>query len=693
MIGERIGNHVIVSKIGQGGMGTVYQAEDTTLGRKVAVKILNPRLLEKGGKELERFQAEAKIQASLNHPNIVTLYEFQPYKDSHCMVMEYVEGKTLAETIRSSGPLPPHIVVNLAKQILEGLSAAHRRGIVHRDLKPSNVTVTPDGVAKVMDFGIAKVQGGKTLTESGALVGTVSYMSPEQVRGLRVDARSDLYSFGIILFEMLTGRVPFKEDSDFSIMMHHVQTPPPPPTQLLPDIPTALEDVVMRCLGKDPAARYQNAEEIIAVLNAFEEQERAMGRSQLYSRRYLAEWLAAPRQEERVPAAGAEPSPSVPPPILQPPPQSQASAPAQQPSGAPEAPPIAPIPSDNRVSPPVPGAVAPAKKTLLPIILVCFVFVAAAGAAFYLWRLRTSPPQGSQTAQTTQTKPLEVQAGVAIPAQQGGSSTAPGSPQTPSEPATASTAPGTAEQSVPLAAQAVAPPPGVPATQSMQAGRATAPGAAGVPLPSTASTAPGAPEQSVPLGAQAIAPPSGIPATRSVQAEQAAAPGGAVRTLPWRAATKVAKTAQEQLPQGFLIFMDLDRGSEQMALGTAQAQVAQIVRDRGYKVVSAGVVGANVRAALDRHDLAEVRRNGVGYVIMGTVHGAMEAQAAYGSTYYVGQVTANLELVRMSDGEIAATGSGDAKSRGSANAQAAINSALLSAASDAARELMRRFNP
>ena len=219
MIGESIGNYRIVAKLGQGGMGTVYQAEDVNLGRKVAIKILNPNLTEQGGKELERFRSEAKVQASLNNPNIVTLHDFEPYGNSYYMVMEFVEGRTLAEVVRAAGALPASIVVTISKQMLEGLSAAHRHGVVHRDLKPSNIMLTSEGVAKVMDFGIAKVQGGKSLTATGALVGTVYYMSPEQVRGETVDVRSDIYSFGIILFELLTGRVPFKEESDFKICL------------------------------------------------------------------------------------------------------------------------------------------------------------------------------------------------------------------------------------------------------------------------------------------------------------------------------------------------------------------------------------------------------------------------------------------------------------------------------------------
>jgi eukaryotic-like serine/threonine-protein kinase len=292
MVEGRIWNYRVLAQIGQGGMGTVYQAEDVRLGRKVAVKILNASLLA-NHREIERFQSEAKIQANLNNPHVVTLYGFEPYQDSYCMIMEYVEGRTLAHLIRAVGPLPTPIAVMISKQVLEGLSAAHRQGVIHRDLKPSNIMLTREGIAKVMDFGIAKVEGGKNLTASGALVGTVFYMSPEQVRGEPLDARADLYSFGIILFELLTGRVPFKEGSDFSIMISQVQMPPPPPTQLLPDIPTDIENVVLRCLSKRREDRYQNAGEVLAALEAFQEQEHALGRGDLYARKTLAQWFCA----------------------------------------------------------------------------------------------------------------------------------------------------------------------------------------------------------------------------------------------------------------------------------------------------------------------------------------------------------------------------------------------------------------
>jgi serine/threonine-protein kinase len=677
MIGEMIGSHRILSQIGQGGMGTVYQAEDTRLGRKVAIKILNPSLLARGGKELERFQSEAKVQANLNHANVVTLYGFEPYKDSYCMIMEYVEGRTLADLVRAAGPLPSNIVVVISKQILDGLSAAHRRGVVHRDLKPSNIMLTSDGVAKVMDFGIAKVEGGKSLTASGALVGTVFYMLPEQVRGEPVDARSDLYSFGIILFELLTGRVPFKDESDFSIMIHHVQTPAPRPTQLLSDIPSDLEDIVLRCLNKPADQRYQSAAEILTALEAFEERQHAMGRGELYTRKALALWLAAPARQQAM--AATAPEAAKPAPVL---PATGISAPQSASSTAP--PPPAPLPQVAALSNAQPPAARPdpsmlvpvqakpaGRKGLLLITVVLILVLASAGLTWYRMR-RTggtlwSVLRGGQTTREAQ---------VALP---------------PSVPPAATNP----------AAPATVPPERAPATNLPSAGAAAA----------SVSTLPGA------AGAEEAKVPTIPPADRNVEkvlpaskaAKQAQSPGGAaVRVAAKSKAAQLASPAapgaeraarQAEHPAevgpagGFLIFLDLDQSSERLPLAIAQSRVAEIVREAGHQVVSTGVVSTNVRTALDRNDLAEVRRNGVGHVILGTAHASVEPQTAYGSTYYVAQVRVSFELVRMSDGKVAVHGSSNAKSKGSANAQAALSEALMKATSDAARDLMRQFRP
>jgi len=674
MIGEMIGNHRILQQIGQGGMGTVFQAEDTQLGRKVAVKILNPSLLTKGGKELERFQSEAKVQANLNHANVVTLYGFEPYKDSYAMIMEYVEGRTLSELVRTFGALPPGIVVQLSKQVLEGLSAAHRQGVVHRDLKPSNIMLTADGVAKVMDFGIAKVEGGKNLTASGALVGTVFYMSPEQVRGEPVDARSDLYSFGIILFELLTGRVPFKDESDFQIMIHHVQTPPPPPTQLLPAIPSDLEDIVMVCLSKQPDQRFQSAAAVLGALESFEEQERALGRGEIFSRRALIEWLAAPGgirpAEAAVPAPSSAQAPRSPVDMPRP---SQISAPPAPPAGL-----FDTQPSASRPAPRMPAA-APAPmpvsakksggKGLLVAAAVVIVGLAA-GAAWY-W-MRGRPAADPLT--LGQEQPATSQAQATLPPiTTPPAGTQPGTTTPPSGQAASATAPAGSTQGAAPGMTGLERPP----AEKLSADRATP------PAPPQTRTSPS--------GASALSGAGKPPAVKS--ASGAAAPpvrSGAAAGAQAAAGSQI-EPAVTKAAGGFLVFIDQDQGSERLSLAAAQARVAEIVREAGHQVVSGGVVASNVRAALDRNDLAEVRRNGVGYVILGTANASLEPQTAYGSTYYVAQVSVNFELTRMSDGGVASTGSSNARSKGSANASAALNEALMTATSDAARELLRNI--
>ncbi len=704
MIGECIGNHKIIAKLGQGGMGTVYQAEDTTLGRKVAIKILNPALLQQGGKEMERFQSEAKVQASLNHPNIVVLHNFEPFGSSYYMVMEYVDGKTLAEIVRRQGPLPSHISVVIAKQVLDGLSAAHRKGIVHRDLKPSNIMITPEGVAKVMDFGIAKVQGSKNITASGVLVGTVYYMSPEQVRGEAVDARSDLYSFGIILFEMLTGRVPFKEESDFKIMIHHVQTPPPPPTQLLPAIPTALEDIVLRALSKEPDKRYQTADEIMAALEAFEEQERAFGRGQLYTRRTLSQWLvtlsgapsAAQPELSAVPddrGSASASAPSLPSGERAAEGQGSSSpAPAPGPAGAwTVTPPITP---ELRAQLAAQGTPASAGKGLFFIIGFLGIIVFLGGGTYYMLKMRgaaviSQKMEAQQTPASTQVAAqmpgsADMKSQALQPDTSSGTHTPSGGDQTPAivsnaasaQPdASASTMPGNATpEAAPSESRAPGrPTPGAGGRES-EASHIAAPSVAIAKSESAARTVP-----------SKLAPP---PSASSPIAREARSP----KSIPsGTISTEAGARATQNLPKGFLIFIDLDQGSEKLPLAAAQSRVADVVRENGQVVVSSGVVSSNIRSALDAGDLAEVRRNGVGYVIMGTAHASLEPQNAYGSTYNVARVDINFEVVRMSDGAVAATGSGSSRSRGSANAGAALNDALMTATSEAARNLMRQF--
>jgi len=247
----------VTRKLGGGGMADVYLAEDQELGRRVAVKILHERYAN-DDQFVERFRREATHAAGLSHPNIVSIFDRGETNGSYFIVMEYVEGRTLKELIRSRGPCPIPVAIAYTRQILSGLRYAHRNGVVHRDIKPHNVIVDPEGVVKVTDFGIARA-GASQMTEEGAIIGTAQYLSPEQARGAPVDQTSDLYSTGIVLYELLTAEVPFSGDTPVEIAMKHLSEVPNPPSAIRPEVPDDLDNVVLRALSKEPADRYQSA--------------------------------------------------------------------------------------------------------------------------------------------------------------------------------------------------------------------------------------------------------------------------------------------------------------------------------------------------------------------------------------------------------------------------------------------------
>ena len=259
------GRYRIERKLGTGGMADVYLAEDQELGRRVAIKILNDRHAA-DDQFVERFRREAKNAAGLSHPNIVSVYDRGTAEGTYYIAMEYLDGRSLKELIVSRGPAPVKTAVEYGRQILAAVGFAHRHGIVHRDIKPHNVLVAGDeGRLKVTDFGIAR-SGASQMTEVGSIIGTAQYLSPEQARGSQVDQTSDLYSVGVVLYELLTGQVPFTGETPLEIAMKHLSEVPKPPSELRPEVPHDLDLVVLRALAKDPSERYQSAEKMDADL-------------------------------------------------------------------------------------------------------------------------------------------------------------------------------------------------------------------------------------------------------------------------------------------------------------------------------------------------------------------------------------------------------------------------------------------
>jgi eukaryotic-like serine/threonine-protein kinase len=260
----------ILRRLGSGGMADVYCAEDTHLGREVALKVLHRRFAQ-DEEFVERFRREASAAAGLQHPNVVGVFDRGRHDGTYYIAMEYLPGRTLKDIVATEAPLDQARVVDLGRQILEAAGFAHRHGVIHRDFKPHNVIVDDAGQAKVTDFGIARA-GASEMTETGSIMGTAQYLSPEQAQGHAVTAASDLYSIGVMFYEMLAGRLPFEGESAVAVALKHLSEPPTPISHLRPDVHPALESVVMAALAKDPAQRWQSAEDFAAGLTAAGEQ-------------------------------------------------------------------------------------------------------------------------------------------------------------------------------------------------------------------------------------------------------------------------------------------------------------------------------------------------------------------------------------------------------------------------------------
>ena len=262
---DRIDNYKIIKKIGEGGMGEVYKGLDTMLEREVAIKLMRPELCNRP-EILERFRSEAIALGRLNHSNIAAVYNFGQTQNQYYMALEFVSGETLDSIIKLQGRIPWRIALNYAIAALEGLEHAHQLKIIHRDIKPANIMINEQGNVKIMDFGIARILGKARMTQTGRFIGTLEYMPPEQIQGKDADARSDVYAMGAVLYEMLTGHIPFERDTEYELMNSHLTEKPKPLRQFNHEVSLDLEKIVLRALEKDPGKRFASALEFSQIL-------------------------------------------------------------------------------------------------------------------------------------------------------------------------------------------------------------------------------------------------------------------------------------------------------------------------------------------------------------------------------------------------------------------------------------------
>ena len=267
MIGQQIQNYTIISQLGQGGMGTVYKAVDNVLGREVALKMLNTQMINQP-QVLERFKKEAQLLARLLHPNIAVIYNLIEQGGQHFMVMEYVEGKNLDEIVRQHKIMPYQMAALIFGQALEGLQHAHKKGIFHRDIKPSNLILTPEGIVKLMDFGIAKVAGEQRITQVNKVIGTIEFLAPEIIEGKEPSVASDIYATGVTMYELLSGKLPFESGTDYNLMQEILKKRPLAPEKINAAVPKILSNIIMKALEKRPENRFKDAGEFQQALAA-----------------------------------------------------------------------------------------------------------------------------------------------------------------------------------------------------------------------------------------------------------------------------------------------------------------------------------------------------------------------------------------------------------------------------------------
>ena len=514
MVGQTIVHYKLLEKLGAGGMGEIYKAEDTRLHRTVAVKVLTPAV-SGDDERRKRFLQEAQAASALNHPNIITVYDIVTEGDTQCIVMEYVAGKTLRDSTPPGG-IPVPQALGYAVQMASALGVAHAAGIIHRDLKPSNIMITPSGLVKILDFGLAKwleplpgEQSGEQptveqnqLTREGSIIGTVSYMSPEQAEGKRVDTRSDIFAFGSVLYEMLTGRRAFEGTSGISTLSAILRDEVKPIYETAPDVPPLLEQIVLRCLQKDPDSRWQSMKQIEGALTTL---QRQLDPGSQYGSPLSTTTMHVPAAAVPPPAppTAARP-PAEPPPVAPPPPAPRPAAPSAA-APPPPAPPAAPPPaaSSNPPSappPPVPsGASKPAtpapatratvaarpatspnaSKTMAVLLgLVGVVLVGAAGTGWW-YTHRNPPPPPPPPHVETQTQPTPAPAPVAENPPPPAVESTPTPEQPPAQPAKpvkkAPPKQPTAKKTTPAPPQPQAPAPAPAATPQQQPEKAEAP--------------------------------------------------------------------------------------------------------------------------------------------------------------------------------------------------------------------------